>query len=469
MKLILTLIPATLLLLLPTGQQAEPPQQTTSIPATKTPRDAIHKALPIIQKSMKTYRERRKCYSCHHHALPILMLSEVKQRGFTIEEKTFNSQVMHTASEVRKQKERLLKGRGPGGGVDSAGWSTWALEAGGYKPDDATAAMVEYVLIKDRRGDHWSGTSTRPPTQTSDLTRAALCLKALDYFGTEKQQKRIQERKEKVRRWLKTVKVDDNEDKVFRLWALAQLGNEEEMIARCASDLIADQQEDGGWRQNEDMATGAYATGSALVALHKVGALSTKHEVYQRGVKFLLDNQREDGSWQVLSHARPVQVYFESGFPHGRDQFISMYASCWATMALALTLPKASETKPEPLGDSSANSGFDRLLEEDRKVMSARFEKEIWPLFTRRGKDGCAGCHTPKHRSGLRFSGDPDRDFRGMLKDGFFLPKDTGSVLYLVQTDGSTRMPPGSRPRWTKKEIDLLQRFVTDLDKKQQK
>jgi hypothetical protein len=29
-----------------------------------------------------------------------------------------------------------------------------------------------------------------------------------------------------------------------------------------------------------------------------------------------------------------VQPYFESGFPHGRSQFISCAATCWATMAL---------------------------------------------------------------------------------------------------------------------------------------
>ena len=31
---------------------------------------------------------------------------------------------------------------------------------------------------------------------------------------------------------------------------------------------------------------------------------------------------------------RPVQAYFESGFPHGKDQFISAAATNWATMAL---------------------------------------------------------------------------------------------------------------------------------------
>jgi len=54
---------------------------------------------------------------------------------------------------------------------------------------------------------------------------------------------------------------------------------------------------------------------------------------------------------------------------------------------------------------------FDRLSDEDRKVFSQRFEKEIWPLFTRGGKDGCVGCHNAKIVSSLKFIGDPKKDF----------------------------------------------------------
>jgi len=55
---------------------------------------------------------------------------------------------------------------------------------------------------------------------------------------------------------------------------------------------------------------------------------------WQRGLDFLLCTQFEDGSWHVKSRAFGFQPYFESGFPHGHDQWISAAASSWATMAL---------------------------------------------------------------------------------------------------------------------------------------
>lgn len=112
---------------------------------------------------------------------------------------------------------------------------------------------------------------------------------------------------------------------------------------------------------------------------------------------------------------------------------------------------------------------FDNLKEADRAAFSVRFEKEIWPLLKRNGRDGCVGCHKQK-RGTLAFSGKADPDFRTLLSMGFLLPDDPGSILHAVSVaTGQQRMPPGKRPRWTKKEVELLRRFLEDVDKKQQK
>jgi hypothetical protein len=85
------------------------------------------------------------------------------------------------------------------------------------------------------------------------------------------------------------------------------------------------------------MAPDAFATGLALYALHTSG-LPAQSAAYRAGADYLLRTQLEDGTWRVRSRAIGFQPYFETGFPHGRDQFISAAATSWAAIALAYTL-----------------------------------------------------------------------------------------------------------------------------------
>jgi Ankyrin repeats (many copies) len=94
---------------------------------------------------------------------------------------------------------------------------------------------------------------------------------------------------------------------------------------------------DGGWAQLATLESDAYATGQALFALATAGNLAVTDPTFLRGVQFLLKTQLEDASWFVQSRSVPVQPYFESGFPHGRSQYISYAATAWAAMALMLT------------------------------------------------------------------------------------------------------------------------------------
>ena len=103
---------------------------------------------------------------------------------------------------------------------------------------------------------------------------------------------------------------------------------------KAARDLLREQRTDGGWGELPSLASDAFATGQALVALKEAGALAATDPAYQRGVEFLLSTQLEDGSWYVRSRSIPFQPYFESGFPHGHDQWISAAATNWAAMAL---------------------------------------------------------------------------------------------------------------------------------------
>src|SRR5439155_21926813 len=119
-------------------------------------------------------------------------------------------------------------------------------------------------------------------------------------------------------------------------------GAPDTVVQAAAQELVQSQRKEGGWGQTDELDSDAYATGSALVVLHQAAGLAVTDPVYQRGLQFLIAKQREDGTWYVKSRSKPFQTYFESGFPYGQDQFISISASSWATTALALACPPPS-------------------------------------------------------------------------------------------------------------------------------
>jgi hypothetical protein len=113
----------------------------------------------------------------------------------------------------------------------------------------------------------------------------------------------------------------------------------------------------------------------------------------------------------------------------------------------------------------------DRLSDEDRKALADRFEKEVWPLMNRGGKDSCLSCHRDrKVLSALRLSGDPQKDFDMLIRDGFFLPDDEGSLLGMVtHKDPTLRMPPAPRKGLSAEDIKVLRDFTAEVNRRQRK
>ena len=155
---------------------------------------------------------------------------------------------------------------------------------------------------------------------------------------TEEQAETVVERRKKALKWLVDSKSTETEERVFRLRGLTYLEAGDDARRGTIKALLESQREDGGWSQTDQLDSDAYATGTVLVALFRAGALKVSDPAYRRGVSFLMKTQHEDGSWYVKSRSKPFQTYFESGFPHGPDQFISISGSCWATMALIETV-----------------------------------------------------------------------------------------------------------------------------------
>jgi hypothetical protein len=320
---------------------APPSRAAAPVPPVKS---AILQALPLLLKGAKGHIAKRTCFACHNQATPVLALRTARDRGFLVRDADVKEQLEFITSFLEKNRKLFLDGTGTGGRADTAGYALLTLEWGGWKADANTAAVVEYLLRYRKEKPYWKASGNRPPSEASSFTTTYVALRGLRKWGTAAQKKRITRRIETVRAWVRKAEARDTEDRVFRLWALREAGVKGTERDAAVKELLETQRRDGGWSQIDRTAGDAYATGAALVALHQAGGLSTGHEAYRRGVRFLLRTQLADGSWLVRSRSIPFQAYYESGFPHGKDQFISMAATGWAVTALALTCPPSPAT-----------------------------------------------------------------------------------------------------------------------------
>lgn len=312
-------------------------------PAGPTPehiRDAAARSIALIRRSVEEYPQHRDCFSCHNQAVPALALSLAKARGFDVGDTTLQDVADHTAADLESALDDYKKGKGQPGGVERAGYALFTLELAGQPRGEVSDAVIEYLLAAEKDRDHWRTRANRPPSEASDFTATYLAVRALGTFSRPEQEARIGERLERVRNWLDSAKSHDNEDRVFRLLALKAAAVPDAAVRAAVDDLVSRQNDDGGWSQLDGKPSDAYATGSALVALHLTGEVPVTHPAYRRGLAALLESQLDDGSWHVVSRSKPFQTYFESGFPHGKDQFISVAGSSWATAALVLALPR---------------------------------------------------------------------------------------------------------------------------------
>ena len=206
-----------------------------------------------------------------------------------------------------------------------------------YPADLLTTAFTHLLASVQCSDGAWRSHIIRQPLEHSAFSETAYAIRALQLYAPPGRRDEFSKRIERARKWLLTHTPTDNEDRVKQLLGLAWSDARPEIVRRAATQSMNEQQPDGGWAQRSGFPTDAYATGQTLYALNAAGT-QVSHPIYKRGVSYLRSTQLRDGSWYVRSRSVKFQPYFESGFPHGHDQWISAAATAWATMALTLSV-----------------------------------------------------------------------------------------------------------------------------------
>ncbi len=303
-------------------------------------RRAIEGGLRIVQKGAKNYPNNRDCFSCHHQTLPMLAMHDVSEAGISIDEALMKDQVQFIRDLFEDRLDSITEGKSLGGRSLTAGYLLWSFELGGMKKDNFSDAFVSYILHQQKKEGNWDVQTNRPPSEESKIHTSYLAIYYMDHFvrGADLE-KKVKAAIAKVRPWIEKSEPHSQEDFNGKYKALIALDASAQEIEAARQELLKRQREDGGWAQLPDMKSDAYATGQTLHALVDGTPVSERDPAFRMAINrarsYLLRTQKEDGSWFVKSRSKPIQKFFDNGDPHGKDQFISMAATSWATAALA--------------------------------------------------------------------------------------------------------------------------------------
>ncbi len=299
---------------------------------TATVRQAITRALTPCQAASATFLRKGGCIACHAQNQTGVAVYAAKPLAIPVDYRQEQAQTQATEKDSAGIVQDLLQLSDPPGQFDQMVNVLLQLMAADTPASLLTDSMVHYIAAGQRKEGDWPFASLiRAPLEDGSFTNTAKALRILRHYAAPGVKPEMEEHITRAARWLANADPISTEDRTMQILGLVWAG--EKAPAGRVRQLVSRQRANGGWGQTDNLASDAYATGEALWALHESG-MAASDPVYRRGVVFLLRTQGQDGAWHVATRAVTFQPHFESGFPHGLDQWISQAGTTYAAIAL---------------------------------------------------------------------------------------------------------------------------------------
>lgn len=336
MKIALSLIVS--LLASPAMHASEP------IPVVSQAQKAVERGLEFLQQDAVQWRNDKKCATCHHGTMTVWALLEAKSQGYTVPAKT-------VAETVQWTKERLKDIDKPRD--TRMGWNMVKTPAvylafmaqAVPKQDAISAAELKSIaghLVRHQEDDGswaWSLAPAKnrpPPVFESDevVTLMAHSILRPHVPGNAQEKSPARASRDKATAWLTKCKPSGTTQSLaIRLFASLRESDLPKEIEAGIERLLRCRNKDGGWGQDKDLPSDAFATGQALYFLSLAGVKNDRTEI-QQAVKFLVATQKENGSWPMKSRGHPGVKPMTNPVP------ITYFGSAWATLGLARSTPR---------------------------------------------------------------------------------------------------------------------------------
>ncbi len=298
-------------------------------------RKAIKKSLPYLEKDGIAWMEGRisiqngdACVSCHQVPFGIWSQSEARARGILREDSKHD--------DLAKQAVAFLN-RPNKGNVMS--WGPVILGLKQSEVDNDTSKILRNflgsIVQKQQSEGYWKAKGQFPrqnrPGSESDEVATMWTILTLSSFD-EMDESDLKSR-ERALDWIKNLDPGESNEWLLTRMLVEHNLDGPDLTHEFLEQLLNQQKPDGGWSWLSKDNSNAFSTGQTLYALNLIG-LQPNNSHVQKAVTYLLQTQREDGTWFVDSDLTSREG------AEAKDYVYTYWGTAWAAIGLARSLPR---------------------------------------------------------------------------------------------------------------------------------
>ena len=264
-------------------------------PSSDQVRQAVQRSISYIQDRGVWWIQGKKCVSCHRVNTMVWSLATARRNGFQVSDQLDEWLTWAIDTSLSKNDTGKVVGLGNKEGVAQI-LLTLNREAG---RDHTRKELASLLLNGQQANGSWKPggqlpSQKRPKSETESVSTMWITLALIGDGEDEKAAAAV----ERAMRYIENSSAGvSTEWHVVRL-LLAVERNDRQSSERLLEGLREQQQSDGGWGWLVSEKSDALGTGMTMYALIRAG-LSRDDTSIKRAQQFLIDTQREEGSWAV--------------------------------------------------------------------------------------------------------------------------------------------------------------------------
>lgn len=302
-----------------------------------SPREAAQRGLDWLQQAAPAWVAVHPCFGCHVQSQVVMGQAVALKHDYRVNMRAvrwLNENIRHHPSNGSwfwpSDTATSFGAMGTAYAADLLGLKDDQKLFGGHPYMKGLLLMsADSLVARQEKDGAMPFDLPEPPIGQGQFMTTSNALVAITRAAANSEDPRYDRSIERALDWIASHEPSTTQDKIYKVISLMHYGAPDQKRAAWSvvETLAAEQQPDGGWKENEAAdGSSAFSTGQVLYAFKQAG-ISIHGEMFRRGVDFLMSHQVNDpkdlnnGTWPAM---------------HTESKRPSSYApTMWAVIGLA--------------------------------------------------------------------------------------------------------------------------------------